>query len=168
MTAEPYYNLQGPQQEPCTKHCHFTTFINSLAHARGLRDQVAHSLRPAGALPCTTRVCCAPAVPCAAHLCCATCVSPLVQLPHSGFMNEGQAGFVVLLPAGTYKVSQTIEITQANVVLRGEGVSETHACGPAAACCCCHRRRSRCMPSNAQQHVHAPAEVHGPLTKAPY
>lgn len=37
-------------------------------------------------------------------------------------LNGGKAGVVVLLPAGRYKITQTLEITQANVVLRGEGV----------------------------------------------
>lgn len=38
-------------------------------------------------------------------------------------MNEGRAGVVVLLPAGKYKITQTLEITQSNVVLQGQGVS---------------------------------------------
>ena len=40
-----------------------------------------------------------------------------------GFGNEGRQGVVVLLPAGRYVVTQTIEIKQSNVVVRGEGVS---------------------------------------------
>lgn len=44
------------------------------------------------------------------------------SLLQGGFGNEGRQGVVVLLPAGRYVVTQTIELTQSNVVVRGEGV----------------------------------------------
>lgn len=37
-------------------------------------------------------------------------------------MNEGKLGAVVWLPAGTYRITQTLEIMESNVVLRGAGV----------------------------------------------
>ncbi|PSC76403.1 Zinc finger CCCH domain-containing 64 [Micractinium conductrix] len=43
----------------------------------------------------------------------------------NGFQNQGRAGVAVLLPAGRYRVTESIEITQSNVVLRGEGVDKT-------------------------------------------
>ena len=64
-------------------------------------------------------ICLAAALPlycCIQH---AHCTRSLLQ---GGFGNEGRQGVVVLLPAGRYVVTQTIEITQSNVVVRGEGV----------------------------------------------
>lgn len=46
---------------------------------------------------------------------------PPLQLEQ--MQNGGNAGVVVYLPAGRYKITQTIEIKQSNVVIRGAGVS---------------------------------------------
>ena len=40
-----------------------------------------------------------------------------------GMGNGGREGVAVLLPAGTYRLTQMLEIRQSNVVVRGEGVS---------------------------------------------
>ncbi|PRW61133.1 polyadenylate-binding 4 [Chlorella sorokiniana] len=45
--------------------------------------------------------------------------------PHKGWQNEGAKGVVVYLPRGRFKITQTLEITQSNVVLRGAGSSQT-------------------------------------------
>lgn len=61
-------------------------------------------------------------------------ITPWLKLlmPQAGFGNEGRQGVVVLLPAGRYVVTQTIEIKQSNVVVRGEGVSAGWAGRPLA------------------------------------
>lgn len=46
-----------------------------------------------------------------------------VQAPDRGWQNEGRAGVALAVPRGTYKLTQALEITQSNVVLRGAGVS---------------------------------------------
>ena len=56
-----------------------------------------------------------------------------LQAPDNGFGNEGKQGVAVLLPAGTYRITKMIEITQSNVVVRGEGVSAGAAMTAAAA-----------------------------------
>lgn len=40
-----------------------------------------------------------------------------------GFQNGGRSGVTILVPSGTYRITQTLEIEQSNVVLKGEGVS---------------------------------------------
>lgn len=87
---------------------------------------------------------CPPASRCTAHTAgCSTqrhaprpalaCRLPALQPPHKGFLNEGKTGTVVWLPEGTYKVTQTLEITYSNVVLRGAGVSWPAAAAATAA-----------------------------------
>ena len=46
-----------------------------------------------------------------------------------GFLNNGNEGVAVYLPPGNYVVTQTIEIHQSNVVLRGAGVRWSTAAG---------------------------------------
>lgn len=41
-----------------------------------------------------------------------------------GLQNFGREGCVVYLPAGRYRITQTLEILQSNVVMRGDGVRE--------------------------------------------
>ena len=55
---------------------------------------------------------------------------PPLQVNYHGFGNDGNSGVAVLLPAGTYRITQTLEISQSNVVVRGAGVG---AAGAAAA-----------------------------------
>lgn len=100
------------------------------AHHRALRD------RP---LPGALRSCAGPACRAA---CTARLASPRLhqatrapyhvmslpacsQIPDAGFGNDGAAGVAVLAPAGTYRITRMLEITQSNVVLRGEGVGKT-------------------------------------------
>ena len=49
-------------------------------------------------------------------------VNPLLQGSGSGFLNGGRDGVALLMPAGIYKITPTLDILQSNVVLRGEGV----------------------------------------------
>lgn len=42
--------------------------------------------------------------------------------PQNGFGNEGRQGVAVWMPPGRYRLNQTLEIAQSNVVLRGAGV----------------------------------------------
>lgn len=53
------------------------------------------------------------------------------QKKHLGFQNNGEKGVVVYLPPGRFKVTQTLEISQSNVVLRGAGVSSRDPCDAA-------------------------------------
>ena len=39
-----------------------------------------------------------------------------------GFMNQGSKGVAVIVPAGTYIITQSLEIKHSNIVLRGAGV----------------------------------------------
>ena len=50
-------------------------------------------------------------------------LNPLLQGSDSGFLNGGKEGVALLMPAGTYRLTQTLDILQSNVVLRGESVS---------------------------------------------
>ena len=52
-----------------------------------------------------------------------TANQPRLQGSDRGFLNEGKEGLALLMPAGIYKLTQTLDILQSNVVLRGEGVS---------------------------------------------
>lgn len=45
--------------------------------------------------------------------------------PDRGFQNEGREGVAILVPAGTYQITQALEVLQSNVVLRGEGSGRT-------------------------------------------
>ena len=56
---------------------------------------------------------------------CLPCVACLLDPPqkkHLGFQNNGEKGVVVYLPPGRFKITQSLEISQSNVVLRGAGV----------------------------------------------
>jgi len=57
------------------------------------------------------------------HPCLPFCPPTTLQKQHKGWQNEGAQGVVVYLPAGRFKINQTLEITQSNIVLRGAGVS---------------------------------------------
>ena len=59
--------------------------------------------------------------------------APLQSRHDIGFLNGGDEGMAVYLPPGNYVVTQTIEIQQSNVVLRGAGVRWSTA---SAACRC--------------------------------
>ncbi|EFN53344.1 hypothetical protein CHLNCDRAFT_137072 [Chlorella variabilis] len=45
--------------------------------------------------------------------------------PHNGFLNQGKQGVAVFVPPGTYVITQSITITQSNVVLRGASMGNT-------------------------------------------
>lgn len=61
---------------------------------------------------------------------CLTPVLPIcVQSPHNGFLNQGKQGVAVFVPPGTYVITQSITITQSNVVLRGASVSRLLCAG---------------------------------------
>ncbi|EFN53345.1 hypothetical protein CHLNCDRAFT_137073 [Chlorella variabilis] len=55
----------------------------------------------------------------------ASAAAARLGVPKTGMGNEGQAGVAVLLPAGRYRITQFIELTQSNVAVRGEGVDKT-------------------------------------------
>jgi hypothetical protein len=86
------------------------------------------------------------------HSCLATArqFDPLLQGSGSGFLNGGRDGVALLMPAGIYKITQTLDILQSNVVLRGEGVRRMRvgvaefSCGALGALCTAAGHRWTC------------------------